>query len=184
MKTCYYPFCKANASAFCLIVKRSMNKDVATLVSFLSPRQTLQPAAAKRANTSRPQSFVTQRSQGRDSREISRRHLLECCWLAFSLAAEFLDLVDAAPPPPPPAKAVARTSCFHHQSRQSRGKHGHRPIVPTRCSAEEPSSLALWIVSREKLTSTLVKNTGLVSFDIRSHLCSALSSLTIPTQMI
>lgn len=100
MKTCYYPFCKANASAFCLIVKRSMNKDVATLVSFLSPRQTLQPAAAERANTSRPQSFVTQRSQGRDSREISRRHLLECCWLAFSLAAEFLDLVDAAPPTP------------------------------------------------------------------------------------
>lgn len=99
MKTCYYPFCKANASAFCLIVK-SMNKDVATLVSFLSPRQTLQPAAAERANTSRPQSFVTQRSQGRDSREISRRHLLECCWLAFSLAAEFLDLVDAAPPHP------------------------------------------------------------------------------------
>lgn len=152
--------------------------------SFLSvtTTDTTTSSRRERANTSRPHSLVTQRSQGRDSRGISWQNLLECCWLAFSLAAEFLYLVDA--PPPTPAKAGPRTSCFHHQSRQSHGKQGHRQVVPILRSAEGPSSLALWIVSKEKLTSPMAKNTGLVSFNIRSYLCCALSSLTIPTQMI
>lgn len=104
MKTCYYPFCKANASTFSLILKRSMNKEVVILVSFLTDTTTDTTTSSRRerANTSRPHSLVTQRSQGRDSRGISWQNLLECCWLAFSLAAEFLYLVDAPPPPHQP----------------------------------------------------------------------------------
>lgn len=68
--------------------------------SFLSvtTTDTTTSSRRERANTSRPHSFLTQRSQGRDSRGISWQNLLECCWLAFSQAAEFLYLVDAPSP--------------------------------------------------------------------------------------